>query len=175
MGELIIYLGGAKSGKTKAALRETESRPAPRYYIATAQGLDDEMRSRIRRHQAERGVDWRTVEAPMDPASALDSVPADRPALLDCVTLWFSNIMWEKPIPEMRLESYISRINGLIEASSRRSGALIVVSNELGAGIVPMEPESRLYRDAVGLAHQTLVAAASSAFFVVAGVPIRLK
>jgi adenosylcobinamide kinase/adenosylcobinamide-phosphate guanylyltransferase len=175
MGELILYLGGAKSGKTRAALKETESRPAPRYDLATAQGLDDEMRGRIRRHQEERGPDWRTVEAPLDPAGALDGIPGDRPVLLDCVTLWFSNIMWRGRAPEMDLARYMEGVEALVAASRRREGALVVVSNDLGSGIVPMAPESRLYRDAVGLAHQALAAAATAAWLVVAGIPIRLK
>ncbi|MDR2613386.1 MAG: bifunctional adenosylcobinamide kinase/adenosylcobinamide-phosphate guanylyltransferase [Deltaproteobacteria bacterium] len=175
MGELILYLGGAKSGKTKAALRETESRPAPRYYLATAQGLDGEMCARIRRHQEERGPDWRTVEAPLDPVGALDGIPGESPVLLDCITLWFSNLMWERPIAERDALFYLGMAEGLIRASGRRPGALVVVSNELGWGIVPMEPESRLYRDAVGLAHQTLAAHASAVYLVVAGIPVRLK
>ncbi|MDR1041695.1 MAG: bifunctional adenosylcobinamide kinase/adenosylcobinamide-phosphate guanylyltransferase [Deltaproteobacteria bacterium] len=175
MGELILYLGGAKSGKTKAALRETESRPAPRYYLATAQGLDEEMRGRIRRHQEERGPDWRTVEAPLDPAEALASIPGDRPVLLDCITLWFSNLMWSRPLSEQTPEWYLELVGKLIVSSAERPGALIVVSNELGWGIVPMEPESRLYRDMVGLAHQTLAAHASSVYLVVAGIPLKIK
>ncbi|MDR3153053.1 MAG: bifunctional adenosylcobinamide kinase/adenosylcobinamide-phosphate guanylyltransferase [Deltaproteobacteria bacterium] len=175
MGDLILYLGGAKSGKTRAALKETESRPALRYYLATAQGLDEEMRGRIRRHQEERGPDWRTVEAPLDPAGALDGLPGDRPVLLDCITLWFSNLMWEKPFGERGLGFYRRQTEGLVEASRRREGALIVVSNELGSGIVPMEPESRLYRDAVGLAHQIIAEAATAAYLVVAGLPLKLK
>jgi adenosylcobinamide kinase/adenosylcobinamide-phosphate guanylyltransferase len=175
MGELILYLGGAKSGKTKAALREVEGRPAPRYYLATAQGLDDEMRGRIRRHQEERGPDWRTVEAPMDPAASLEAIPGDKPVLLDCITLWFSNLMWSRPVAEQDPEWYMGHVGKLIAASANRAGALVVVSNELGSGIVPMEPESRLYRDMVGLAHQTIGAHASAVYLVVAGIPVKIK
>jgi adenosylcobinamide kinase/adenosylcobinamide-phosphate guanylyltransferase len=175
MGELILYLGGAKSGKTRAALREAESRPAPRYYLATAQGLDEEMRGRIRRHQEERGPDWRTVEAPMDPAGAMGEIPGGQPVLLDCITLWFSNLMWSRPLEEQDAGWYMRHVGSLITAAAERRGALIIVSNELGSGIVPMEPESRLYRDMVGLAHQTLGAHASSVYLVVAGIPLKIK
>ncbi|MDR1036646.1 MAG: bifunctional adenosylcobinamide kinase/adenosylcobinamide-phosphate guanylyltransferase [Deltaproteobacteria bacterium] len=175
MGELILYLGGAKSGKTRAALKEAESRPAPRYYLATAQGLDDEMRGRISRHQEERGPDWRTVEASLDPAGALAGIPEDKPVLLDCITLWFSNLMWSRPLEGQDAAWYMDHVGKLITASAERSGALIVVSNELGSGIVPMEPESRLYRDMVGLAHQTLGAHAFAVYLVVAGIPVKIK
>jgi adenosylcobinamide kinase/adenosylcobinamide-phosphate guanylyltransferase len=175
MGDLTVFIGGAKSGKTKAALREASERPAPRIYLATAQGLDSEMQDRIKRHQAERGSDWRTLEAPLDPAGAILNLSESHPILMDCLTLWFSNLMLVNPFEEQDIDYYVEKTEELIEAMSSYKGPLILVSNELGSGIVPMDPMTRLYRDAVGLAHQRFAAFAKRVYFVVAGLPLRLK
>ncbi|MDR1165587.1 MAG: bifunctional adenosylcobinamide kinase/adenosylcobinamide-phosphate guanylyltransferase [Deltaproteobacteria bacterium] len=175
MGELILYIGGAKSGKTKAALAKASTFPPPRLYLATAQGLDEEMLSRIRAHQAERGPEWHTLEVPFEPAAAVRTLTGRCPVLLDCVTLWFSNLLGKNANLALNLSYFAIKIEELIKASREYPGPLIVVSNELGGGIVPMDPVTRLYRDAVGQAHQLLAAAADSVFLVVAGIPLRLK
>ena len=175
MGELTVFIGGAKSGKTKAALREAGGHPPPRIYLATAQGLDIEMRDRIKRHQAERGSDWSTLEAPLDPAGAISRLEGSSPLLMDCLTLWFSNLMLAKPFEEQDISYYEDQVEALVSAMSGYRGPLILVSNDLGSGIVPMDPMTRLYRDAVGLAHQRLAAFAREVYLIVAGLPLKLK
>jgi adenosylcobinamide kinase/adenosylcobinamide-phosphate guanylyltransferase len=175
MGDLTVFIGGAKSGKTKAALKEAAKYPAPRIYLATAQGLDNEMRDRIRRHQAERGAEWRTLEAPLDPAGAISGLSESSPLLMDCLTLWFSNLMLAKPFEEQDIDYYVGKTEELVAAMSDYKGPLILVSNELGCGIVPMDPMTRLYRDAVGLAHQSLAIFAKDVYLVTAGLSLKLK
>ncbi|MDR2350228.1 MAG: bifunctional adenosylcobinamide kinase/adenosylcobinamide-phosphate guanylyltransferase [Deltaproteobacteria bacterium] len=175
MGDLTVFIGGAKSGKTKAALREASRHPAPRIYLATAQGLDLEMTERIKRHQRERGDDWRTLESPLDPASSISALKGSDPVLMDCLTLWFSNLMLAKPFEEQDISYYEDKVEELVRAFGDYGGPSILVSNELGSGIVPMDPAARLYRDAVGLAHQRLAQSAKDVWFVVAGIPLKLK
>ncbi|MDR2338734.1 MAG: bifunctional adenosylcobinamide kinase/adenosylcobinamide-phosphate guanylyltransferase [Deltaproteobacteria bacterium] len=175
MGELTLFIGGAKSGKTKAALKEAQRHPAPYYYLATAQGLDDEMRSRITHHQAERGPDWRTLESPLEPEKAISSLEGDSPVLMDCVTLWFSNLLCESQDEFLPVGFFSDRVKRLLAAIREYKGPVIVVSNELGSGMVPMDPMSRDYRDAIGVAHQLLAGEAQAVYLVVAGIPVRIK
>jgi adenosylcobinamide kinase/adenosylcobinamide-phosphate guanylyltransferase len=175
MGELTLFIGGAKSGKTKAALREAAKHPAPYYYLATAQGLDDEMRSRICHHQAERGPDWKTLESPLEPQAVLSDLAGSSPVLMDCITLWFSNLIGARPGVQLPVSYFSERTAELVKAIKRYKGPVIVVSNELGSGMVPMDPLSRHYRDAIGLAHQLLAAEAENVYLVVAGIPVKIK
>ena len=135
MGALTLFIGGAKSGKTKAALKEAERRPAPRYYLATAQGLDDEMRSRILSHQAERGPEWRTLESPLHPEEKIAGLAGDSVVLMDCVTLWFSNLLGESPGAEPPISFFSERVDALLAAIRKYQGPVIIVSNELGGGL----------------------------------------
>ncbi|MDR2455250.1 MAG: bifunctional adenosylcobinamide kinase/adenosylcobinamide-phosphate guanylyltransferase [Deltaproteobacteria bacterium] len=173
MGDIVLYLGGAKSGKTRAALAAAEAFGPPRYYLATAEALDSEMALRIRAHQAERGPDWRTAEEPLDPAGAVSSLPPEGPVLLDCLTLWLSNLMGRRE--DLSAADWIIEVDKLIGAARGRKGPTIIVSNEVGGGLVPMEPLSRLFRDLSGLAHQRIASVAKEAYLVVAGLPMRLK
>lgn len=174
LGQLFFYLGGAKSGKTKAALKATEAYSGPKVYLATAQARDEEMRARILNHQAERGPDWRTVEAPYDPAAAISLLPGAWPVLVDCLTLWVSNLL-EDPADPKDLVWVAARANQLIDVLTARPGPAIVVSGEVGLGLVPMEPLSRFYREALGLVNQLVAARASSAFLLVAGLKLKLE
>ncbi|MDR2354288.1 MAG: bifunctional adenosylcobinamide kinase/adenosylcobinamide-phosphate guanylyltransferase [Deltaproteobacteria bacterium] len=173
MGRLTLFLGGAKSGKTKAALALASKHAPPRFYLATAEGLDGEMRERIKNHQAERGPEWRTLEEPLDPCQALQKLNGKSVVLFDCLTLWFSNLLLK--YPDYDLLCFEKQTQNLLSAIQDYSGPVILVSNELGSGIVPMEPISRLYRDAVGQAHQLLAASAHRVFLVVAGLPLKIK
>ncbi|MDR2442519.1 MAG: bifunctional adenosylcobinamide kinase/adenosylcobinamide-phosphate guanylyltransferase [Deltaproteobacteria bacterium] len=177
LGEIILYLGGAKSGKTKAALETCQTYPPPRFYLATAQALDDEMDKRIQNHRAERGPDWRTVEEPIDLCSALASIPSESPVLLDCLTLWFSNLMGQSPDSGLSdgPEGVLVLVDKLSQVALARGGPTIIVSNDVGGGIVPMDRVSRFFRDLSGLAHQRLAAEASKVFMVNAGLSWKLK
>lgn len=171
MGELFLYLGGAKSGKTRLAQARAETFPAPRVYLATAQALDEEMDLRIKNHQAERGPDWRTLEAPLAPDAALAGLKDGAPVLLDCITLWLSNLMAETE-DQAALRA---RVDDLAAAIKNYGGPVVVVSNELGGGIVPMNALARKFRDIAGLANQRLAEAADEVYLVTAGLPLKLK
>ena len=163
---ITLILGGARSGKTTHALAAAEASGRGLVMIATAEALDAEMEERIARHRAERGPRWRTIEAPLDLASALAQVSADETAVVDCLTLWVSNLMHA----DRDLEAETAR---LIAALPGRD--LVLVSNEVGLGIVPDNALARRFRDAAGRLNQQVAAAADRVVFVAAGLPLTLK
>ena len=165
---LYLVLGGVRSGKSSHAEALVEAAAPPWRYIATAQALDDEMRRRIEEHQARRGAGWRTVEAPLDLPSALDAAPAEAPVLVDCLTLWLSNLMLAERPPETAADA-------LIAALERRRGPTVLVSNEVGLGIVPENRLARDFRDAAGVLHRRVAAIAQHVHFMVAGIPTIVK
>lgn len=171
MGELIFYLGGAKSGKTRLAQARAETLPAPRTYLATAEALDSEMVVRIKNHQAERGPDWHTVEAPLEPDLALAGPACRGPVLMDCLTLWLSNILGL----EEDYDIILSRVDRLVEVAKNCKDPVIIVSNEVGGGIVPMNALARRFRDLAGAANQRVAAGADQVYLAVAGLELRLK
>jgi adenosyl cobinamide kinase/adenosyl cobinamide phosphate guanylyltransferase len=162
-----LILGGARSGKSRYAEQLLTRHSAPWSYIATAQALDDEMRVRIVEHQARRADGWQTMEAPLDLADALIQEPA-RPAMVDCLTLWLTNLM---------LGGHdISAATLALEAAlDRRTALTILVSNEVGLGIVPDTPLGRAFRDEAGRLNQRLAAQAGRVLFMVAGLPLTVK
>ncbi|HEY3696702.1 bifunctional adenosylcobinamide kinase/adenosylcobinamide-phosphate guanylyltransferase [Phenylobacterium sp.] len=169
---LTLLLGGARSGKTRHALAAAQARAAETggrlVMIATAEPLDAEMAARIARHRAERGGGWTTVEAPLGLAGAVRALgPADV-AVIDCLTLWLSNLMGADADVDAEVEAFA-------EAASASPAALFLVSNEVGAGIVPDNALARRFRDAAGLANQRLARAADTVVAVIAGLPLRLK
>lgn len=166
--ELYLVLGGARSGKSRHAETLVEACPSPWRYIATAEPLDEEMRRRIDAHKARRGNGWQTVEAPLELASALDDCPHGTPILVDCLTLWLSNLMLNGRPAEPAAD-------GLLEALGRRRGPTVVVSNEAGLGIVPDNRLARDFRDAVGVLNGKVAARAEHVHFMVAGIPMIVK
>lgn len=174
MGAITLILGGAKSGKSSLALARGSRYPPPRIYLATAEALDPEMAERIARHQAQRGPDWRTIEEPMDPAGALDRLEPRRVGvvLLDCLTLWLSNLMAGQGLG---VDEAVSRTRDLAEAALTAPCPVIIVSNETSLGLVPENKLARDFRDAAGLAHQVLAKKATSVLMVTAGLEQRLK
>ena len=168
-----LVLGGARSGKTRRALTLTETRCADTgaspVYIATAQAFDDEMRQRIRAHQAERGPEWRTVEAPMDLAGAVSANASGETVLLiDCLTLWLTNILLAEHDIEAEAEA-------LAKALRAAAGPVVVVSNEVGLSIVPENALARRFRDEQGRLNQIIAELADRVEFVAAGLPLTLK
>jgi len=161
-----LFLGGARSGKSRLAQAAAEAHPGPLTFIATAQALDDEMRARIARHQADRGPCWRTVEAPLTLPEAIGA--AKGLVLVDCLTLWLTNLM----LGEHDVAKATAR---LIEALRAASAPVILVSNEVGQGIVPETPLGRAFRDAAGRLNQAVAAVASEVTLAVAGLPLRVK
>ncbi len=163
-GRVALILGGARSGKTARALALCAT--PPHTYLATAQALDGEMETRIAAHRAERGPSWGVIEEPLDIAAALRGVEGT--VLVDCLTLWLSNLMHH----ERDVEAETTR---LIAALADTSNRVVLVSNEIGLGLVPMEKLSRDFRDAQGLLNQRIAAAADHVEFVVAGLPMVMK
>jgi adenosylcobinamide kinase/adenosylcobinamide-phosphate guanylyltransferase len=166
-----LILGGARSGKTRYALAQAQDRAGQvggrLVMIATAQALDAEMEDRIARHRVERGSAWTTVEALQDLARALDDLSPEDVAVVDCLTLWLSNVL---DAPSVEAE-----VAGLVAAVARCKAQLFLVSNEVGWGIVPDNALARRFRDEAGRLHQALAETVGGVVLVVAGLPLRLK
>jgi adenosylcobinamide kinase / adenosylcobinamide-phosphate guanylyltransferase len=165
----VLVLGGARSGKSLYAQRLAEAHGSKRLYLATAEAGDDEMAARIARHQADRGKGWRTLEAPLDVAEALGAHA--RPGtviVVDCLTLWLSNLMLAGRDPG-------EAIARLADAIGALAGPAILVSNEVGMGIVPEHRLGRDFRDWQGLANRKIAGACDAVAFVAAGLPVQLK
>jgi adenosylcobinamide kinase/adenosylcobinamide-phosphate guanylyltransferase len=163
-----LILGGARSGKTRRALA-IGAGFRERVYIATAEALDDEMGERIARHREERGADWTTLEAPLDlPAAIAGIASRDAVCVVDCLTLWLSNLMAAGRPIDTEGEALCGAI-----AAARCS--LVLVSNEVGLGLVPETPLGRAFRDHQGRLNQRVAAVADQVEFVAAGLPLRLK
>ena len=162
---LTLVLGGARSGKSRHAEALVTRSPPPWRYIATAQAYDDEMRARIATHRASRPTGWDTVEAPLDLAQALAT---PHPVLVDCLTLWLTNVILADQDPEQATTT-------LDEALDARQSPTVLVSNEVGLGIVPDNALARRFRDAAGILHQRLAARADAVTLLVAGLPMKVK
>lgn len=166
--EVTLVLGGARSGKSRHAEALAVARPGPRLYLATAEALDAEMAARIARHRAERAPGWETREAPLELVAALEAAPAGGVALVDCLTLWLSNLMLAGRDPEAETDR-------LVAALARPRGPWFLVANEVGMGIVPETPLGRAFRDAAGRLNQRVAATAATVILTVAGLPLRVK
>ncbi len=168
-----MILGGAKSGKSKYAQKLAESYPAPRLFIATAEPFDLEMKEKIELHKKARGETWQTIEEPLEISQKiLENAERFPVILLDCITLWISNLILKKDISMLNFRNYLQQ---LIVAIEKTSSSLIIVSNEVGMGIVPESAVSRKFREFSGLANQKLAEAADEVILCVAGLPIFLK
>lgn len=162
-----LVLGGARSGKSRYAEASITAYPAPWVYVATGRAFDTEMQERIAHHQHSRAVGWLTVEEPLN---VPDSLRAHRttPVLLDCLTLWLTNLL---------LEEYdiTAATHQLIQALATRQAPTVLVGNEVGLGIVPENKLARRFRDEAGILHQKLAAQVGHVVFVAAGLPLVLK
>lgn len=162
-----LILGGARSGKSRHAEALISRHVAPWIYIATAQAFDNEMRIRVAEHQARRNGDWRTVEAPVDLADAISREPT-QPILVDCLTFWLTNlVLGEHDIP--------AAILNLQTVLDQRQKPIVLVSNEIGLGIVPKTPLGRSFRDEAGRLNQQMATLAGQVLFMIAGLPMTLK
>jgi len=171
IGRIILVLGGASSGKSEAAL-QLAGASKPRAFVATGQALDDEMAARIARHQAGRPQNWDTVEEPIDVEAWFAQQGSQyRTILFDCVTLWVSNLVGigfdERTI--------LARTGSVLHAMRTAASRVIIVSNELGLGLVPTEPHTRAFRDVAGRVNQQIAAEADEVYLVISGLPLRLK
>lgn len=166
--KLSFVLGGAASGKSAFAEGLVVQTGAPRVYLATSEIYDEEMRAKVDAHLEMRGQNWRTIEAPRALGPALASVTANEVVLLDCATMWLSNHLMSESDLEVETDSLLEAIHGC-------DGRVVVVSNEVGMGIVPENKLARRFRDLQGKLNQRLAAEADLAVFVVAGLPMVLK
>lgn len=161
-------LGGARSGKSRHAQQLAESVSQDRLFVATAQAHDEEMADRIARHQADRDARWRTIEAPLDlPEAIRTHGHGGRVLLVDCLTLWLSNLLLADADMEAAGDALLGSIAGV-------AAHLVIVSNEVGFGIVPDNALARRFRDAAGRLNQKVAAACDATDLVVAGIPLRI-
>ncbi|MDY7038624.1 MAG: bifunctional adenosylcobinamide kinase/adenosylcobinamide-phosphate guanylyltransferase [Thermodesulfobacteriota bacterium] len=169
----MLVIGGAKSGKSSFALDVCNAMDGDRIFLATAQPLDDEMKERIIRHQAERDRAWLTVEEPLNIAAVIEKLnDQNKVILLDCLTLWINNLFMEYGDDQKKIESSVEDI---VKHLPGMRGAIIVVSNEVGSGIIPDNPLARRYRDMVGSANQRIASISKKVVTVIAGLPFILK
>jgi adenosyl cobinamide kinase/adenosyl cobinamide phosphate guanylyltransferase len=165
--DVTLVLGGARSGKSRHAEALIARHPAPWVYLATAAAWDDEMRDRIAQHRARRPAGWETVEVPLDLAAALTAA-GGRPVLVDCLTLWLTNLM----LGEHDVEAATLALEAALDA---RTAPTVLVSNEVGLGIVPDNALARAFRDRAGLLNQRIAARVANVHFIAAGLPLVLK
>jgi adenosylcobinamide kinase / adenosylcobinamide-phosphate guanylyltransferase len=166
---LTLVLGGARSGKSSFAESVVLESGFEPVYLATAEPLDEEMAVRIGEHRARRGRNWRTVEEPLDLVGALvRECGPERAVLVDCLTLWLSNLMTDG-------RDVAAEGARLVDALNSLRGALVLVSNEVGQGVVPDNPMARAFVDHAGRLHQALAARADAVVLLIAGLPQRLK
>jgi len=167
-----LILGGARSGKSGYALELARKFPAPRLFLATAEAGDEEMAARIAQHQLERGEGWDTWEAPLNLAEAITQAQGSCEVILaDCLTLWLSNQLLRAGDPDELKKLCLEVVEALRETAT----PTILVSNEVGLGIVPENPLARQFRDWAGWFHRQLAAAADLVVLMVAGLPLILK
>jgi adenosylcobinamide kinase/adenosylcobinamide-phosphate guanylyltransferase len=169
--QVTLVLGGAASGKSRYAQELAEQQVGTLLYVATALAGDDEMAQRIARHQLNRGDRWRTLEAPLDLTVIVAAAAGHGAVLIDCVTLWLTNLLLARETPAAvwpAVDAFIAALDGL-------SKPLFLVSNEVGQGIVPEHALARTFRDLAGQVNQRLAARADTVWMVTAGLPLRLK
>ncbi len=170
--KIILITGGARSGKSNFAQNLARKFSGPKAYLATAQALDEEMARRIRLHQKSRPQNWHTLE---EPRQLVDSLKKNGDRfhliLLDCLTLWISNLMMRK----WSEKKILAEAERLLKAGRAMKGSLIIVSNEVGMGIVPDNLSARSFRDLTGLIHQKIAKEADEVYFMVSGLPLKIK
>jgi len=167
-----FVIGGCRSGKSSRAQTLAERRSGKKLYIATCVPRDEEMQARAAQHQAQRGADWETLEEPVALAAAIDTHSANYAVILvDCLTLWTSNILLSS-LGKSGLEKACA---ALLESLEKSACPVILVSNEVGAGIVPENELARLYRDEAGRINQAVAGVADRVIWMVAGIPVTIK
>jgi adenosylcobinamide kinase/adenosylcobinamide-phosphate guanylyltransferase len=170
MQKIMFVLGGSRSGKSTFALKETSAVSGKKAFIATAECLDEEMRMRIKKHRQERKKDWVTYEEPLYIARLMEKIRGEYDVvLIDCLTLWLSNIMHAGLDAEDEVKMLTLAISGNCPP------LLYIVSNEVGLGIVPESPMGREYRDNLGFLNQEIARIAGNVYFMVAGIPLKVK
>ena len=175
---LTLVLGGARSGKSDYAQALVGQNEGKVLFVATATASDEEMRARIATHRASRPANWETLEASRHVGEALRAAPAVEWILLDCMTLLLNNILIGFPEPIVEAEYYAAveqELDALLDIIAKSQAKWVIVSNEVGLGLVPAYPMGRFFRDALGRANQRLAQAAETVLLMVAGIPILVK
>ena len=177
MAHTLFITGGARSGKSSFAEQMAREFGAPLCYLATAQPLDSEMDERIKQHQERRGGEWNTIEEPIHLSQALARIDGQYQAILvDCVTLWLSNLLFKyEDVAENSEERIHEDLQRLKRTLQGMVTPVILVSNEVGMGIVPDNSLARMFRDIAGRTNQTLASVAEEVHVVISGIPLRLK
>jgi len=171
VNKVTLIVGGGRSGKSTQALHLAQSHAGKKVFIATAEAFDDEMRLRISKHQSERGDNFQTVEEPLDPARALAELPKDTEvAVVDCLTVWLGNLMHMHGV-----SGDYPEVNRLLQALKVPSCEIILVTNEVGMGIIPDNEMSRTFRDLAGRLNQNIAAVADRVLLMVCGLPVVVK
>ena len=167
--KIVLVLGGARSGKSVFAENMVEKSGLSKVYVATGQAFDREMSDRIDVHRARRGADWDNVEDPFDLSGVLGKVAAaDKAVLVDCLTLWVTNLMMED-------RDVLTESNLLSDLLPNLPGLVVLVSSEVGLGLVPDNYMARAFRDHSGRLHQMIASIADEVYFVAAGLPLKMK
>ncbi len=172
MGKRIIFItGGCRSGKSRYALDYANHHFSKKFYLATGEPLDEEMARRVENHKKVRGPEWQTIEEPVEIVNRIEHHGDEGVILLDCMTLWLSNLLikWDD---DQRVTDEVGK---LTDALQKIHSSFIIVSNEVGMGIVPADPLSRRFRDLSGIANQRLAQQADTVIFMVSGIPLFLK
>jgi len=177
MAEIILITGGCRSGKSIYAQKIAESFPGPKTYIATCPCLDEEMAERIRKHKEARNASWLTVEETLDLSGALSLSAASPVILVDCLTLWINNLLYDADVQgkEFHEEDMVRQCGKVLDSCSRISGKVIFVTNETGMGIVPADPLTRRFRDLAGRCNQNIAERADAVIVMISGIPLTLK
>ena len=173
MGRIILVTGGARSGKSSFALEEAMKHQGKRVFIATALALDEEMKDRIRRHREERGERFATIEEPLDIISCVEGLAEDVKVLVvDCLTVWLGNLFHECGDNEDAVKQDVERFCKALPAINPE---LILVTNEVGFGIVPENRLTRLYRDMLGFLNRVIAQRADKVYCCICGIPVCIK
>ena len=172
MKKILFVTGGGRSGKSRYAITYALKNGKTRAYIATAQACDDEMKERIRKHKEDRGDDFVTIEEPLDLGAALRNLPAGVDfVLIDCLTVWLGNWMHQDP----KLTEAHPAVNDFMEAIQSLTVPLVIVSNEVGMGIIPENAMARQFRDVAGRVNQQVAQHATDVVLLVSGLPMTIK
>jgi adenosylcobinamide kinase/adenosylcobinamide-phosphate guanylyltransferase len=178
MARVILVTGGGRSGKSTFAQGLAESLGGRRTFIATCPVIDDEMAQRVRKHrEARSAAAWTTIEEPVELAKALRSDGVHEICLVDCLTLWVNNLLYEagKDGLDVTEEEIAGRCAEILDACKSRTGTVIFVTNEVGLGIIPDNPLARKYRDLAGRCNQVIAAGAETVVLLVSGIPVTIK
>lgn len=173
MKKIVLITGGARSGKSSFALENASKRSGKKYFIATAEGYDEEMRQRIENHKKERSHHWVTIEEPINIWNVLIEIDGpDTVAILDCLTLWVSNLMredTETTAMEMSFKEFLRVLRHLKNLN------IYIVTNEVGMGIVPENPLARIYRDMLGRLNQAVAELSDEVYLMISGIALKVK